>query len=267
MPESTPCPVCGSEQPLRLSNGLCLHCLAGVALAGETDLERSADSSEMLEPDPEHAAAVANRSAAPGAALEAAMVSPHTPLCDQPRSPHDEPTALRLGPAAVHALASTAPMRDFGDYEILREIARGGMGVVFLAWQKSLKRLVALKMILAGQLATADQVRRFYTEARAAAGLDHPGIVPVYEADQYEGQHYFSMGFVEGESLAHRLAVGPLPGRHAAELLASVAEAIDYAHRRRGDPSRPQAVQHPHRRWGPSACDGLRAGEEGGGGR
>jgi serine/threonine protein kinase len=148
-----------------------------------------------------------------------------------PRSPHDL-SKNSLSSVLDHAEWGSARIRYFGDYEILREIARGGMGVVFLAWQKSLNRPVALKMILDGQLATADQVRRFYTEAKAAAGMDHPGIVPVYEVDQHEGQHYFSMGFVEGESLAHRLAGGPLPGRHAAELLASVADAIDYAHRR-----------------------------------
>ena len=106
------------------------------------------------------------------------------------------------------------------------------MGVVFLANQISLNRKVALKMILGGQLADESAVRRFYTEAEAAAHLDHPGIVPIFEVGQHEGQHYFSMAFIEGESLAHRLAAGPLPGREAAEILAAVAEAIDYAHRR-----------------------------------
>jgi WD40 repeat protein len=87
-------------------------------------------------------------------------------------------------------------------------------------------------MILAGQLANETDVKRFYTEAEAAANLDHPGIVPIFEVGQHEGQHYFSMGFVEGQSLAQRLADGPLPPREAAALMVQVAEAIDYAHRR-----------------------------------
>ncbi|MFI5460210.1 MAG: WD40 repeat domain-containing serine/threonine protein kinase, partial [Isosphaerales bacterium] len=123
-------------------------------------------------------------------------------------------------------------IRYFGDYEITREIARGGMGVVFRARQVSLNRTVALKMILAGQLANETDVKRFYTEAEAAANLDHPGIVPIFEVGQHEGQHYFSMGFVEGQSLSQRLAEGPLPSREAAELIRRASEAIEYAHQR-----------------------------------
>ena len=105
------------------------------------------------------------------------------------------------------------------------------MGVIFQARQVSLNRPVAIKMILAGQLATEADVKRFYVEAEAAANLDHPGIVPIYEVGQHEGQHYFSMGLVEGHSLAQRLAAGPLPSRQAAALIVMVAEAIEYAHR------------------------------------
>ena len=107
------------------------------------------------------------------------------------------------------------------------------MGVVFQARQVSLNRPVALKMILAGQLANDTDVKRFYTEAEAAANLDHPGIVPIFEVGQHEGQHYFSMGFVEGQSLSQRLAEGPLPaarGRRADP--SQVSEAIEYAHQR-----------------------------------
>ncbi len=125
---------------------------------------------------------------------------------------------------------SSTCVRYFGDYEIVREQARGGMGVVFQARQVNLNRPVALKMILAGQLANEADVRRFSIEAEAAANLDHPGIVPIHEVGEHEGQHYFSMGFVEGQSLAQKIARGPLPPRDAAALMVKVAEAIEYAH-------------------------------------
>ena len=94
----------------------------------------------------------------------------------------------------------------------------------------SLNRVVALKMILAGQLASEEDVKRFYTEAEAAANLDHPGIVPIFEVGEHEGQHYFSMGYVEGLSLAAKVADGPLPPREAADFTEKVAEAVAYAH-------------------------------------
>ncbi len=170
------------------------------------------------------------RGVMPFSVHDEATVPPSNP----PRTAHDQPTAALLGqgPSAIPGASEPTRIRYFGDYEIIRELARGGMGVVFQARQVSLNRPVALKMILAGQLADDTEVKRFYTEAEAAANLDHPGIVPIFEVGQHEGQHYFSMGFVEGQSLSQRLAEGPLPAREAAELIRRVSEAIEYAHQR-----------------------------------
>ncbi len=118
----------------------------------------------------------------------------------------------------------------FGDYELLEEIGRGGMGMVYKAHQRSLKRIVALKMILRGELATPEDRTRFRTEAQAAAHLEHPNIVSVYDAGEQEGQAYFSMRFVEGQTLAALLARGPMRPREAARYLAVISRAVQYAH-------------------------------------
>jgi WD40 repeat protein/tRNA A-37 threonylcarbamoyl transferase component Bud32 len=120
--------------------------------------------------------------------------------------------------------------RCFGDYELLEEIARGGMGVVYKARQISLNRPVAVKMILAGQLASNEDVQRFYTEAKAAANLHHPNIVAIHEVGERDGQHYFSMDFVEGTNLAHLVRQNPLSARKAAEYVKTTAQAVHYAH-------------------------------------
>ena len=148
-----------------------------------------------------------------------------------PTSPADVPTAPLPGPGGAKSAGRARTLnRQFGDYELLNEIARGGMGVVYKARQIKLHRLVALKMILAGQLAGPEHVVRFYNEAEAAAQLDHPGIVPIFEVGLHEGQHFFSMGFVDGQSLAQRVARGPLPHCEAAQLVFEVAQAVQYAH-------------------------------------
>jgi len=125
---------------------------------------------------------------------------------------------------------SLATLGAFGDYELVEEIARGGMGVVYKARQVSLDRLVAVKMILAGEFATPQFVQRFRTEASAAAVLHHPNIVAIYEVGVHAGQHYFSMDFVDGPSLAALVGHQPLPARRAVQYLKTIAEAIHYAH-------------------------------------
>ncbi len=117
-----------------------------------------------------------------------------------------------------------------GDYELQEEVGRGGMGVVFRARQISLDREVAVKMILRGRLASDADFRRFLEEAAATARLKHANIIPVYEVGDIEGRPFFSMQFVEGETLAERIASGPMPPREAARLIAEVARAVDFAH-------------------------------------
>lgn len=121
---------------------------------------------------------------------------------------------------------------SFGGYELKEEIGRGGMGVVYRAYQKSLQREVALKLILRGALASPDDQQRFRSEAEAAARLGHPGVVPIYEVGEVDGQLFFSMPLIVGQTLANLVSEGPQPNREAARLIRDVARAIDYAHRR-----------------------------------
>jgi len=138
-------------------------------------------------------------------------------------------TAIEAG--ASQALATFLPkLRYFGDYELLGEIARGGMGVVYRAKQVSLDRTVAVKMMRPGLLATEAEIRRFYTEAKTAARLQHPNIVAIHEVGEFEGLHYFSMDFVEGPSLDALVRERPLSSEEAARYVQVLAEAVQYAH-------------------------------------
>ena len=129
--------------------------------------------------------------------------------------------------------ARHARLRYFGDYEILEEIAHGGMGVVYKARQTSLNRTVAVKMILAGQLANRSDVKRFQAEAEAAANLHHPGIVGIYEVGVQDGQHYYSMEYIAGQNLAQVVREKPLSIAKAAEYVRDIATVLEYAHQQK----------------------------------
>src|SRR6266496_4053371 len=130
------------------------------------------------------------------------------------------------------ALGSSAArmQMEFGDYELLEEIGRGGQGVVYRARQKSLNRTVALKVIGLGRWAAKMHVKRFRLEAEATARLDHPCIVPIHEVGERESCCYFSMNLVEGSQLDEVVKRKPMPLRHSAELIAKLARAVHYAH-------------------------------------
>lgn len=144
--------------------------------------------------------------------------------------PHANAPANRDGNPSRRWQRLRLPTR-IGDYELLEELGRGGMGVVFRANQISLGREVAVKMILRGRLASEQDLQRFLSEASATARLQHPHIVPVYEVGDIDGRPFFSMQLINGSTLADRLVDGPLPERQAAQWIATVARAIGYAHR------------------------------------
>lgn len=123
-------------------------------------------------------------------------------------------------------------VRYVGDYELLDEVAAGGMGVVWKARQVKLDRLVAVKMIRGGALAGEEEVRRFHAEAQAAANLKHPNIVSIHEVGEHEGQHYYSMDFIEGTTLADVCHGKAMNAREAAALLRTVCDAVHFAHQR-----------------------------------
>jgi len=126
--------------------------------------------------------------------------------------------------------AGTGALPSLEDYELLEEIARGGMGVVYRARQRSLNRIVAVKMVLTGRLAKKSELQRFRAEAEMAARLQHANIVAIHEVGEFEGQPFFAMDYVEGKSLAELAHNEPLPAKRAATYLKAIAEAIEYAH-------------------------------------
>jgi serine/threonine-protein kinase len=178
------------------------------------ELESGSDSSSLAAKYPEFAAEVAE-------------------FCAN----HDRVGRL-LKPLRSTSCPADPPLPSFGDYEALEVLGRGGMGIVYKAWQRSLNRLVALKMIRAAVLPSPADVQRFRNEAESAAKLDHPNIVRIYEIGEQEGQPYFSMEYVEGMSLAQAMTRTPEPWRsldhqrYAAELVKTIALAIHHAHQR-----------------------------------
>jgi len=190
MAEATTCPKCGAELPADVPAEMCLNCSSGEG--------RKKQNSPVA-----------------------------TDLVDATLSLPVESAADTCAPRGTSAGAS---IRHFGNYELLAEIARGGMGVVYKARQVRLNRTVAVKMILAGQLASDEDVRRFYAEAQTAANLQHLNIVAIHEVGEHDGQHFFSMDFVEGKSLGDLIREHPLPARKSAEYVKTIAHAVHYAH-------------------------------------
>lgn len=141
-------------------------------------------------------------------------------------------TGIQAVAGAPRLEVGPVPLTRVAEYELIKEVGRGGMGVVFKARHVRLNRIVALKMIRGGALANADELQRFEKEAAAAAQLQHPNIVALYEVSAHNQQPFLSMEFIGGTSLAERVSLGPLSGRRAAEYLELTARAVHYAHSR-----------------------------------
>jgi WD40 repeat protein len=190
------CPACGAVLPGSAPLGLCPKCLADLGESEPTVVKESLS------------------------ALDAARAIDSHPDTATSAHPESHPSNL---PDRLFAHA-------FGDYELLEEIARGGMGVVYRARHRSLNRIVAVKMILSAQFAGQQFGQRFRNEAAAAAILQHPNIVAIHDVGVQDGQQFFSMNYVEGQNLAQLVGNRPLPPARAARYLKLIAEAIHYAH-------------------------------------
>ncbi|VTR99357.1 serine threonine protein kinase : Serine/threonine protein kinase-related protein OS=Planctomyces limnophilus (strain ATCC 43296 / DSM 3776 / IFAM 1008 / 290) GN=Plim_4000 PE=3 SV=1: Pkinase [Gemmata massiliana] len=198
-------------------------------LAGEQRAGRVADVEATAREHPDLAAELRE--------LWAVAQFAHMVRLPPPPAPAQTVTVARTGPLtpSFHSAPTTHTAavlpRDFGDFELLEEVGRGGMGVVYRARQKSLDRTVALKMVREAHLATDADRARFRTEAESAARLKHPNIVTVYEVGSAGGQAYLCMEFVGGQTLAEKVrSGGPLPPREAARLAAVIARAVEHAH-------------------------------------
>jgi tetratricopeptide (TPR) repeat protein/tRNA A-37 threonylcarbamoyl transferase component Bud32 len=219
MPTPRQCAECGASLPNDAPDGLCPTCGLRAALKVDPEAAAPFRPSALFDPP----------------AQAAPSLPPHPSL-----SPTGREGARRAGEgdaqpqsAIANPKSAIGKLRYFGDYELLEEIARGGMGVVYRARQLSLNRTVAVKMILAGQLASAADVQRFRTEAEAAANLQHPNIVAIHEVGEHDGQHYFSMDYVEGRDLARLISDlrSPIPDfQRTGRYVKAIAEAIQYAH-------------------------------------
>jgi WD40 repeat protein/predicted Ser/Thr protein kinase len=165
------------------------------------------------------------------------LLAQHADLADDLRAFFSGQHKIIAGMAPLRGILereSSPPFsrRFFRDYELLKEIGKGGMGIVYAARQSRPKRIVALKMIREGQLASPDDVSRFRSEAEIAATLDHPNIVPIYEVGEFEGQHYFTMKYIQGGSLAKHLRLFTHSTRASARLVAKLARAVHHGHQR-----------------------------------
>jgi len=229
-PRGWTCPGCGNLLGAALPEGiLSLRCRCGM----ELDVPLSAD-------------AASEKETVAGARPETLLViqagpSPADTLVDEARASaaagredkvkEDSGEEKADSSAADEEEEKSRQANRIGNYEIIGEIARGGMGVVYRARQVGLKREVALKMLLAGEGAGEEQIKRFLREAESAAGLSHPNIVPIYDVGEDQGRHYYAMEFIQGESVADVLdRMTPLPPRQSMKIAREVATALVFAH-------------------------------------
>lgn len=155
-----------------------------------------------------------------------------SPTLPPPSSTPSDDKTMPHQPRGGSIASTPGTLKTFGDYELIEEIARGGMGVVYRARHRKLNRIVALKMILSGEFASREAISRFYVEAEAAASLDHPGITPVYEIGEIDQQPFFAMKLITGGSVQSAIAKYEKDTRAAVELLTKVSHAVHHAHQR-----------------------------------